>query len=92
MRFKILYSLIRVGGNDASAAGQGRRRQFRGPERGRFFRLRLDDNNNEFLVRDGLTEEEALALVREFEARGHRQAYWVKNESRAAGSVKSTAS
>lgn len=36
---------------------------------------RLDDNNNEFLVRDGLTEEEALALVREYEGKGHRQAY-----------------
>jgi len=51
----------------------------------------LDDNNNEFLVRDGLTEEEALALVWEYEGRGHRQAYWVEKEDRAAGSVKSTA-
>jgi hypothetical protein len=42
---------------------------------------RLDDNNNEFLVRDGLTEEEALALVREYEGKGHRQAYWVKRGS-----------
>lgn len=39
---------------------------------------RLDDNGNEFLVRDGLTEDEALSLVREFEARGHKQAYWVR--------------
>ena len=38
---------------------------------------RLDDNSNEFLVRDGMTEEEALALVREYEAKGHKQAYWV---------------
>jgi len=51
---------------------------------------RLDDNNNEFLVRDGLTEEEALALVREYEGRGHRQAYWVKNETGASDSVKAT--
>lgn len=43
---------------------------------------RLDDNNNEFLVRDGMTEEEALALVREYEGKGHRQAYWVKRVSR----------
>ena len=42
---------------------------------------RLDDNNNEFLVRDGLTEEEALALVREYEGKGHRQAYWVRRGS-----------
>ena len=42
---------------------------------------RLDDNNNEFLVRDGMTEDEALALVREFEGRGHRQAYWVKRQT-----------
>ena len=42
---------------------------------------RVDDNNNEFLVRDKLTEQEALALVREYEAKGHRQAYWVKRGS-----------
>jgi hypothetical protein len=48
--------------------------------------------NNEFLVRDGLTEEEALALVREYEGRGHRQAYWVKQESGAADSVAPAAS
>lgn len=42
---------------------------------------RLDDNNNEFLVRDGMAEDEALALVLEFEGRGHRQTYWVKRES-----------
>ena len=51
---------------------------------------RMDDNNNEFLVRDGLTEEEALALVREYEGRGHRQAYWVDKETRAADSLIST--
>ena len=46
---------------------------------------RLDDNNNEFLVRGSLTEEEALALVREYEAKGHRQAYWVKRGSGVGG-------
>lgn len=40
---------------------------------------RLDDNGNEFPVRDGLTEDEALRLVREYEARGHKQAYWVRH-------------
>ena len=48
---------------------------------GGFSVWRLDDNNNEFLVRDGLTEDEALALVREYEGRGHRQAYWVRRGS-----------
>lgn len=47
-------------------------------EEPKFSVWRLDDNNNEFLVRDGLTEEEALALVREYEGKGHRQAYWVR--------------
>jgi hypothetical protein len=47
-----------------------------------FSAWRLDDNNNEFLVRDGMTEEEVLALVREYEGKGHRQAYWVKRGSR----------
>jgi len=46
---------------------------------------RLDDNNNEFLVQDRLTEHEALALVREYEAKGHRQAYWVKRGSEVDG-------
>jgi hypothetical protein len=46
---------------------------------------RLDDNNNEFLVRDKLTEQEALALVREYEGKGHRQAYWVKWGSEVGG-------
>jgi len=50
---------------------------------------RLDDNNNEFLVRSGLTEEEALALVREYEGKGHRQAYWVKREGEVVDLVKS---
>lgn len=52
-----------------------------GRKEGGFSVWRLDDNNNAFLVRDGLTEEEALALVREYEGRGHRQAYWVKRGS-----------
>lgn len=47
-------------------------------EEPKFSVWRLDDNNNEFLVRGGLSEDEALELVREFEGRGHRQAYWVK--------------
>ncbi|MGE4442422.1 MAG: hypothetical protein AB7D27_13180 [Desulfomicrobium sp.] len=51
---------------------------------GGFSVWRLDDNNNEFLVRDGLTEDEALALVREYEGRGHRQAYWVRRGSGAS--------
>jgi len=54
-----------------------------GCKEGGFSVWRLDDNNNVFLVRDGLTEEEAQALVREFERRGHRQAYWVERESGA---------
>lgn len=62
-----------------------------GRKEGSFSVWRLDDNNNEFLVRGGLAEEEALALVREYEGRGHRQAYWVEKETGAADSVKSTA-
>lgn len=58
-----------------------------GRKEGGFSVWRLDDNNNEFLVRGGLTEEEALALVREFEGRGHRQSYWARHGSDAADSV-----
>ncbi len=41
---------------------------------------RTDDNGNTFLVRSGLTHPEALRLVAEFEARGHKQLYWAEPE------------
>lgn len=40
--------------------------------------LRLDDNGNEFVVRDGLERAAAEALARTFEARGHKQSYWIR--------------
>lgn len=61
-----------------------------GRKEGVFSVWRLDDNNNEFLVRYGFTAEEALALVKEYEGRGHRQVYWVEQESGVADSVKPT--
>jgi hypothetical protein len=39
---------------------------------------RIDDNGNVFLVRSGLTRSEANRLAAEFEARGHKQMYWVE--------------
>ena len=41
---------------------------------------RTDDTGNTFLVRDELTHKEALRLVAEFEARGHKQTYFVERE------------
>ena len=38
---------------------------------------RQDDHGNRFEVRQGLSKEDALRLVAEFEARGHKQSYWV---------------
>jgi len=70
--------------------GRGDEGGSEGRKEGGFSVWRVDDNNNEFLVRDGLTEKEALALVQEYEGRGHRQAYWVKNETGADDSVKFT--
>jgi len=62
-----------------------------GRKEGVFSVWRLDDNNNEFLIRDGLTEDEALALVREYEGRGGiGRVYWVERESGVADSVKPT--
>jgi hypothetical protein len=46
---------------------------------------RRDDNGNVFLVKSGLTEDDALRLVREFEAKGHKQTYWVTKASKALG-------
>ena len=39
---------------------------------------RIDDNGNTFLVRDGLSHDEAERLVAEFTARGHKQMYWAE--------------
>ncbi|MDH6112615.1 hypothetical protein P3T36_001497 [Kitasatospora sp. MAP12-15] len=43
--------------------------------------MRQDDNGNRFLVARGLTREAAEALAAEFEARGHKQLYWVTAET-----------
>ncbi|MWV12678.1 hypothetical protein F3I62_11295 [Pseudomonas sp. R-28-1W-6] len=37
---------------------------------------RLDDNGNEFVLRAGLSREEAERLARDYQARGHKQTYW----------------
>ncbi len=50
----------------------------RSPPPQRWCLLRLDDNGNEFVVRDNLTRPEVEALLREFEARGHKQSYWLR--------------
>jgi hypothetical protein len=41
---------------------------------------RQDDNGNRFVVREHLSYAEALRLVAEFEARGHKQMYWAEPE------------
>jgi hypothetical protein len=42
----------------------------------RFHVMRQDDNGNQFLVKVVSSRCEADALVREYEARGHKQTYW----------------
>jgi hypothetical protein len=39
---------------------------------------RQDDNGNRFVVQRGLSRPEAERLAAEFEARGHKQLYWVE--------------
>jgi hypothetical protein len=41
---------------------------------------RQDDNGNRFVMQTGLSREEAERLVTEFEARGHKQVYWIEAE------------
>jgi hypothetical protein len=41
---------------------------------------RQDDNGNQFVVRTGLTQEEAERLVAEYTAKGHKQLYWAEVE------------
>ncbi|MGW4895017.1 SPOR domain-containing protein [Kitasatospora sp. NPDC004240] len=51
---------------------------------GTFRVMRQDDNGNRFEVSGGLGREEAEALAAEFEARGHKQLYWVEADGRPA--------
>lgn len=41
---------------------------------------RTDDNGNTFVVREHLSRSEAKAIADEFEARGHKQIYWIEPE------------
>jgi L-amino acid N-acyltransferase YncA len=41
---------------------------------------RTDDTGNSFVVRDRLTRDEAARVAAEFEARGHKQTYWIEPE------------
>jgi hypothetical protein len=54
------------------------------PERERWLLYRIDDNGNEVAMRRFATRDEAEAAMREYEARGHKQAYLVREEQREA--------
>lgn len=43
--------------------------------------IRMDDLGNRALVSTHATREAAEAACREFEARGHKQSYWVEEVS-----------
>ncbi len=43
--------------------------------------MRQDDNGNRYLVAGDLAEAAAERLAAEFEARGHKQLYWVEREA-----------
>jgi len=44
---------------------------------------RQDDSGNRFLIEANLTEEQARALVADFDSKGHKQTYWCENERNA---------
>jgi hypothetical protein len=48
--------------------------------------FRIDDTGNVFVVKDGLTLDEAERLVQLDEARGHKQMYWAERTPSAAAS------
>ncbi|THG82843.1 hypothetical protein E5198_08845 [Pseudomonas sp. A-1] len=54
------------------------------PERERWLLYRIDDNGNEVAMRRFATRDDAEAAMREYEARGHKQAYLVREEQREA--------
>ncbi len=45
---------------------------------------RQDDNSNEFVVNQYPTKFEAIWAQREYEAKGHKQTYWVRRASKQA--------
>ncbi|MFE4519805.1 SPOR domain-containing protein [Kitasatospora sp. NPDC056783] len=45
--------------------------------------MRQDDNGNRFLVARDLDRAAARRLAAEFEARGHKQMYWVEEDGAA---------
>uniref|UniRef100_A0A7S1G1Q8 Uncharacterized protein n=1 Tax=Bicosoecida sp. CB-2014 TaxID=1486930 RepID=A0A7S1G1Q8_9STRA len=47
---------------------------------GKWVVWRVDTHGNKVVMRRTESEEEALRVAREFEARGHKQAYWVTRE------------
>ena len=42
---------------------------------------RQDDNGNRFVVKSGLTEQQARQLTSELESHGHKQLYWMTRVS-----------
>jgi hypothetical protein len=43
--------------------------------------MRQDDNGNRFVVAVKLTREAAESMAAMYEARGHKQLYWVEREA-----------
>ncbi|MFB7475300.1 SPOR domain-containing protein [Kitasatospora sp. NPDC056184] len=50
--------------------------------------MRQDDNGNRFRVVGGIGREAAERLAAEFEARGHKQLYWVEAEPAGASEAR----
>lgn len=55
------------------------------PGTGRWVLYRIDDNGNEVEMRRFAERAAAEALMRDYERRGHKQAYLVREERQAPG-------
>ncbi len=44
---------------------------------------RQDTHGNNFKMREGLTAQEAKEIAAEYEAKGHKQHYWVKLDTKS---------
>ncbi|MNZ56746.1 hypothetical protein D3C78_746990 [compost metagenome] len=51
-----------------------------GTQSSRWLLYRIDDNGNEVAMRRFSHREDAEAVMRDYEARGHKQAYLVREE------------
>ena len=53
------------------------------PPEGDYEVWRQDDAGNRYVIKSGLTGQEARRLIAEYERRGHKQMHWIRRSPKA---------